>query len=48
MDAALEAVELRLVRLEAPRVFIVDLKESVSPLNDVHCDWALDRTHEVP
>jgi len=24
------------------------LKEDVSPVNDVHCDWALDRTHEVP
>ena len=48
MDAVLEAVGLRLVRLEAPRVSVVDLKENVSPLNDVHCDWALDRTHEVP
>ena len=27
---------------------VVGLKENVSLLNDVHCDWALDRAHEVP
>ena len=48
MDAALEAVRLRLVRIEVRRVSVVGLKENVSPLNDVHCDWALDRAHEVP
>jgi hypothetical protein len=48
MDAALEAVRLRLVRIEMRRVSGVGLKEDVSPLNDVHCDWALGRTHEVP
>lgn len=28
--------------------FLVVSKESASPLNEVDCDWALDRTHEVP
>jgi hypothetical protein len=29
-------------------VFVLGLRETVSPARDADCDWALDRTHVVP
>jgi hypothetical protein len=48
MDAALEPLGPRLVRIDVRRVLSLVLKGNVSPANGVLCDWALDRTHEVP
>ena len=45
---ARETIGLRVVSTEVRRSLVVGLKGDVSPLNDVHCDWALDRAHEVP